>query len=282
MLAVASEAAAQSAPEDALAEIREMALYARYSEASEALGGYLERDDLSAAQRNAGLEVLATIHIAMRDQDAAREVLGRLYARDPGYRLSDPDASPPVLSAFGRMRSDPPPPISVVIEHQPPELDERRPPLVSVQLGEGGDAVAELRLRVRQADEQTWSTSVMNVSDGTASARIPLLERPDAYDVQYYVEALAPSGARLASAGSSEAPLTFTVPEASTAVAGIGSDETDVEVTEAGGEDLWWIALIVGAVVVAGGVTAGILIADELGGPQDGSLGNIELPLVRF
>ena len=97
-LSTAVPAGAQEVPQPdaALAEIREMALYARYREALEAVNRYLERADLTAAQRNAGLEVLATVHIAMRDTTRARVALELLFSRDPGHQLTDPDASPPV------------------------------------------------------------------------------------------------------------------------------------------------------------------------------------------
>src|SRR5690349_13010640 len=94
-----------------------MVLYARYREALPHIRAYLARTDLSATQRNAGLEMLATIAIAMRDRSGAQEALNQLYSRDPGHQLSDPDASPPVLSAFGRARSNPPRVIQIGIEN---------------------------------------------------------------------------------------------------------------------------------------------------------------------
>src|SRR5690606_25313135 len=119
--------------------------------------------DLDAAQRNTGLEVLATVHIAMRDRQGAERVLAQLYARDPGHRLSDPDASPPVLSAFGRARSNPPSPVEVELSHSPPSLEQRRPPVIEVRLGANADAVHEVRLRYRQGDEEALTTLVMSV-----------------------------------------------------------------------------------------------------------------------
>ncbi|MCZ7681313.1 MAG: hypothetical protein M5U28_22000 [Sandaracinaceae bacterium] len=202
-LGLALPAAAQGpSPEQALSEVREMALYARYREALQAAQAFLERTDLDAAQRNTGLEVLATMHIALRDQASAGRVLQQLYARDPEHRLSDPDASPPVLSAFGRARSNPPPPIEVELTHEPPSLDERRPPILEVRLGANADAVQEVRLRYRQADDAELTTLVMNVAEGVARARLPVLERTEAYEVRYFVEALAPSGATIATRGS--------------------------------------------------------------------------------
>ena len=286
-LAVGSAAPALAqgdSPEAALESIREMALYARYREALEGTQAYLERADLDAAQRNAGLELLATVHIAMRNQEAAQEVLAQLYARDPGHRLSDPDASPPVLSAFGRARSNPPPPQAVTLDHEPPTLTDRRPPRIEVTLGEGAEALAELRLRYRRADETRFNTVVMNRGDGVASARIPLVNEEEAYDVVYYVEGLAPSGAQLVRIGSPDEPLSFTVPAAEVAIVPttgvtVGEDETS-ETPSGGG--LWWVGLVAGGVVLVGAAIAlGVLLSKD-DGPDDGSLGNVQLPLVSF
>ncbi len=273
-------ASAQSTPEEALSEVREMALYARYREALEAAQSYLERDDLDAAQRNAGLEVLATVHVAMGNSDAVAEVLRELYARDPEHRLSDPDASPPVLSAFGRARANPPEPVAVSLDHEPPTLEPGQAPRVEVQLGEGSDALTELRLRYRRADEARFNTVVMNRGEGAASARLPFSNEEEEYEVVYFIEGLAPSGARLATLGSADEPLAFTMPEAEVAIVPTGPTPTP-----GGGEDegggLWWIGVVAGVVVV-GAVLATVLVVTAEDGPQDGSLGNIDLPLVSF
>lgn len=282
-LGLALPAAAQGpSPEQALSEVREMALYARYREALQAAQAFLERTDLDAAQRNTGLEVLATMHIALRDQASAGRVLQQLYARDPEHRLSDPDASPPVLSAFGRARSNPPPPIEVELTHEPPSLDERRPPILEVRLGANADAVQEVRLRYRQADDAELTTLVMNVAEGVARARLPVLERTEAYEVRYFVEALAPSGATIATRGSEGEPLSFTMPAARASASVGGGGGGGAEPVAAGGDDLWWLWTIIG-LAVAGGAAVGIFFAvQEATAPANGSLDTIQLPLVRF
>jgi hypothetical protein len=281
-LAFAGLASAQeAAPDQALAEIREMVLYARYREALDGIAAYLQRTDLGAAQRNAGLELLATVHIAMRDQAAATTVLQQLYARDPGHRLSDPEASPPVLSAFGRARSNPPPRVQVELQHEPPRLDQRRPPLVEVRLGAGADAVAEVRLRYRQGDDTGYTTVVLRSgSEGVMSARLPVLDRSEAYDVQYVLEALAPSGEALATRGSEAEPLSFTMPAAAATPVAVDTADDARPVAGGGGDDLIWLWTTLGVVAVAAGVTIAVVVAMD--GPQGGSLDTIQLPLVRF
>jgi len=277
--------AQDASPSEALAQIREQVLYANYGEAVEGLTAYLVRGDLDAAGRNAGLEVMVTIHIARRQERRARQTLQRLFARDPQHRLSESDPSPPVLSAFGRARENPPPPVEVAFDHEPPSLGSRVPPTLEVSIGgEGADAVQEVRLRYRQGDAGSFSTIVMNVRDGVASARIPLLDDGDAYDVEYVIEAAAPSGAVLASAGTAGDPLAFTVPEApqgSSPVLGVGTPDGGEVVDDDEGGSLAWLWITLGVAIVAGGVTLAVVLASN-SGPDDGSLGNVELPLLTF
>jgi hypothetical protein len=279
-LATSGWASAQQASGD-LASIRESVLYARYREAQEALEAYLARDDLDARGMNEGLELLATILIARRQTREAQEVLQRLFARDPGHRLSDPDASPPVLSAFGRARENPPPPAEVVLDHQPPERASRSAGLIEVSIsGEGASAVQEVRLHYRQGGEPSFTTVVMPISQGVARSRLPIVEQPAAYEVEYHIEASAPSGSILESIGTANEPLVIHVPASRRA-------EADVESTEFTGEDedeggsLAWLWITLGVLAVGGGVTAAVLLLTD-GGPDDGSLGNITLPLATF
>jgi len=146
--------------------------------------------------------------------------------------------------------------------------------------GEGADAVQEVRLRYRQGAGGTFSTVVMDMEGDVANARLPLLDEREAYDVEYIIEATAPSGAQLASAGAEDAPLTFTVPEAPARPAPAPSAARPAVEDDEGGSLVWlWITL--GVAVVAGGVAVAVVLATS-SGPDDGSLGNVGLPLVTF
>lgn len=283
--AVTVTAVAQETPEATLAQIREQALHANYREALASVQAYLAREDLDAAERNAGLETLATIHIALRQEGDAREVLAQLYGRDPGHVLSDPDASPPVLSAFGRARGSPPAPVTVTLSDQTEAPRNRTLASVRVSVGEGLDAVAELRLAYRQGGGG-FRTVVMTLEDDVADARVPSPDDPGAYTMSYYIEARAPSGHVLATLGSQASPVDLAIPEATGGElsSGSGGGGGGDGGRQSGGVDGGLIAVVVIVVllVVGGGVTAGVFIADELSGPQDGSLGNIQLPLIRF
>jgi hypothetical protein len=268
-------------PATQLAAIRELILHATYRAALPATQSYLERGDLDASQRNIGLELLAVVHLALRDEVSARQALGQLLSRDPEYRLSDADASPLVLSAFARARAQARP-VTVTMAHDPPLLTRRRAPLVSVRLEEGANAVAEIRMHHRVRGSTDVGTVVMRIGAlATAEGRLPLAADDAAYTAEYWLEAVAPSGFVLARRGSEAQPVAIDVPAQTT-------ETRIVEVTVPGGPaqggDITseaWFWVVVG-VVVLGGAGAGIGIAVATDGPQSGSLGNIALPLVTF
>lgn len=281
----AAPAAAQQAPEQAIGEIRDLVLHAQYGEAIRAAQGLIAREDLTARERNAALEVLATAQIANRDRTGATRTLGLLYARDPDHQLGDPDAGPDVQAAFARARDAHRSPIDVRISHEPPRLAIREAPLVEVELGDGGDAVDELRVGYRRAGDRSFAFGVMTLEqDGSASTRIPLQPGSSAYEIEYYVEALAPSRAVLGQLGSEVEPLTLRVPAESSILVGTGDGD---EPARGPGEDAdsgssilgqWWFWTIV-ALAVGGGVAAYVLLGPPSDGPADGSLGSVTLGL---
>ncbi len=275
----ASRVHAQAAEQD-IESIREMVLYARYGEAIEAARRFLERDDLSARDRNAGLETLAIAQLANRDR-AADETLRILYSRDPHHRLSDPGASPTVVGTFQRAREAAPVAVRPELIHDPPVLARRQAPVVEVRLGRDADAVDEVRIAYRHAGDEAFASVVMNVDDSAiARARLPAAEGDQAYRVEYHVESRAPSGAVLARLGSAEEPLAIEVPAAAEL-------SPRVPILPAGGEappedegggllSRWWFWTVVG-VVVAGGVVAGILLTQGADDAPQGTLGTFRL-----
>lgn len=285
---LAAPAAAQDTPEAAMADARELLLHARYPDAIAAGEQLLARGDLSAAQRNGALELIATAQLANRQTEDAQRTLATLYARDPGHRLSDPDASPPVISAFARAREAQPPSIAVELQHRSPGTVARRePPSIEVRVATGADAIAEMRLAYRTAGEPGFSQVVMNARGGGVwVGRIPVVGRSDrAIDVAYHVVATAPSGAELARAGSEGEPLQLRIPAEvpdprGVAIAATEGTEGAPATTGGGGgsvaEEAWfWIVI---GVLVAGGVTAGVVAGTaDPGGPDQGTLGTITL-----
>lgn len=263
---------------------RELVQRARFAEAVTATRAYLDRTDLSAYDRNSGLELLAVAQIANRDTADAEQTLALLYARDPGHRLTDPDASPPVLGAFARAREARPQPVPVRVEHTPPQLTERGSPELVVRIPEGQDAVSEVQLTYRIAGDGPSRVVMTLRPDGTYAARIPVVgDATSATDVAYFITALAPSLTPLARRGSEAEPLQLRIPA--------DQDATDRErppvledpaptpapPPEDGGSvvEEWWFWTLI-AVLVAGGVTLGVVLGTQQS-PEEGTLGSVRL-----
>lgn len=277
-----------SAQEAELSAIRELIFQARFEDAIEQSQALLARTDLSAADRNAALEVLATAQIANRQERDATETLRRLYARDPDHRLTDPDASPPVISAFARARESQPTPIEVALSHRPPPPTRREPPTIEVQVGEGADAVAELRLVYRIAGEGESRAVMSRRPDGIYQARIPVVgDASSPTDVAYHVIALAPSQARIGGIGSAAEPLQVRIPAEAPGDARVVVQQspTPGPVEPSGGGSVaeeWWFWTLLAVLVIGGGVTAGVLIGTSQSGPEPGTLGTVSLMQVEF
>lgn len=293
------QASAQDAPADAIAQIRELMFQARFDDAQAAAEGLLGRADLDAGQRNAALEVLATAQIAQRQRGPARETLARLYARDPGHTLADPDASPPVIAAFARAREDAPDPVPVTVAHTPPTLTRRESPQIVARVTEGADAVAEVRLIYRSGGDE-GRVVMSRRGDGTYEGRVPVVGAASASsEVTYYLVALAPSQTPLGQLGSEAEPMRLTVPagasggvaqvdpedERPPALQGLGTHEETPGDEDGGGGSVaeeWWFWTLLAVLVVGGGVTAGVLLGTQGGGPEQGTLGVGQLTLFEL
>lgn len=263
-----SVADSRVAPEAALEVLREELQYARYEEAATHTRDYLERVDLSAAERNAGLEVLAAALLANRDHAAAEEVLATLFARDPEHRVGDADASPVVQAAFQRARAAAPAQVPVNLAIAAPRF-RGASAAIEVEVSEGRDAIEELQLAF--AGPSGWNRLVLQVdASGHARGEIPISDAA-AGALRYYLEARAPSRFVLASEGSESAPLRAEVPPAGATGAPSGSGQV-----EDGGANLTWLWVTLSVVVVGAGVGTALALTlpDD---PPRGSLGGVEL-----
>jgi hypothetical protein len=222
---------------------------------------------------------LATAQIANRETAAANTTLTTLYSRDPGHRLVDPDASPPVVSAFARAREAAPAAVTVGIEHTSPgTLATRESPVITVRLSGAADAVSEVRLSYHHSGEPGYTRVVLNRrADGTWSGRIPVVGSTEAaIDVVYYLTAVAPSGTELTARGSEAEPLSLRIP-ADARAPSLAVGPTDAG---SGGGDVAsepWLWVLVGVVVVGAGVGIGVGVALGGQGPDPGTLGIITL-----
>ncbi len=280
-------ARAQDTSADAqLAAIRDELRQAGFRSAAAAVETYLQRTDLSATQRNQALEIDAIVSLARRDEARATRSLTALYGRDPGHRLSDPDASPVVQGAFARAR-EAATPTTVTIESTSAAYLGRSEPIVSLRITEGLDRVHELRVSVRQRGGARFTALVVPPeADGTASTTLPLGSDQGVQSFEVYVEALAPSGATIGALGSQAEPLQIEVAAAPVVTQVIQSDVVPREEEQPrGGGDVtaeWWFWTLIGVVVVGAGVGVGVGVAVSQPRSPDGSLGNVNLPLVSF
>lgn len=260
-----------------IAEVREALLYARYRRALKQTDALLARPDLTASEQNQGLELAAIANLALRRNAAADQALSRLYARDPEHRLQTPDAGPNVHAEFDRAKNRGTPQVPLEVSHTPPgRLATHAPPRIDVVLKGDLSAVARVRLAYRQGVIRQFVEVDLAMEEGVAGTDLPLLSGPDDYVAEYYVEALAPSGAVLARAGSASAPLSVSVPGDPSKLAPLGTSNT----ASASGDSIftkWWFWTAVG-VVVAGGVTAAVLLTPS-NDPPNGSLGTVTLEL---
>lgn len=278
LVAFAGTARAQGTAAEDLAAIREQVLHASYRPAAAAVDVFLARSDLSAADRNAGLEVDAIVSLALRDDAGATAALTELYARDPGHRLLDPDASPVVQTAFARARESAVA-RSVTIETSTPEtLARRATPVITLTLAEGGDAVDEVRISYRHVGEDRWATVVAAPEGGEVTATVHLVGETDAETVEYYAEALAPSSTVIGTLGSATEPRSVTVPAAVVA----STEPTPAPTSGGNVAEEPWFWILIGVVVVGAGVGIGVGVAVSQPGATNGDLGNVTLPLVSF
>jgi hypothetical protein len=182
----------------------------------------------------------------------------------------------------------------VVLRHQPlGALPDREPPVIVVVVEGNDDAIEQLRVHYREVGRLDFTIALMTLApDGRATARLPLLSGTDAsYAIQYYVEATARDGEVLGRVGSEQAPLQLTVPAAEESAPPPPEDEEEpvedpgplapLEEEEEPGErrgiaSRWWFWTLIGAVVIGGAVTAGVLLSGSDGGPN-GSLGTFRL-----
>ncbi|MCS6858024.1 MAG: hypothetical protein NZM37_09970 [Sandaracinaceae bacterium] len=273
---------AQSRLDPELESVREMILHASYRPALMELQRYLERQDVGAFQRNAALELLATVQLALRDEVSARRTLAQLFSRDPEHRLVEPDASPVVLSAVARARAQARP-LRVILKHHSPALSKRQAPLITVEIEEGHDAVAEIRVQHRvQGQTQTETVVLRNTGAKSAEGRLPIAEGKEAYVAEYWIEAVAPSGFVLSRLGSESEPFRVEIPEEKVEV----RVETRTEVVQVQKstditQEAWFWVLLGVASAGAAGAAIGIGVAASQG-PTDGSLGTITLPIASF
>ncbi len=269
-----------------LGAIRDQMRQAGFRTAATAVEAFLQRTDLSATQRNQALEIDAIVSLARRDEPRAARALSELYARDPGHRLSDPDASPVVQGAFARARESTAL-RSVTLETTSAAFLGRNAPNVAVRVTQGLDQVSQLRVSVRLSGAPRFTALVIEPEgDGSASTTLPLGPDPGVQAFDVFVEALAPSGSVIGTLANANEPLRIEVAAAPAPT--VVSTPTVIDEPVAprdGGGDVtseWWFWTLIGVAVVGAGVGVTVGVVSSQPHSPDGSLGNVNLPLVAF
>lgn len=235
------------AAEAVLDQARELLETAQFGAAERALTELLARSELTAQQRNDALELSAILHIAQRNEGKAQQALALLFSRDPGHRRRVTDLGPAVDAAFARAEQSPREPLDVGVEvalapAQPQQL------ALSVRLPRGQSAVESVHLHLRLSGDR--EAHLVSDTHGQAHVSFPLsVLTPDDGVLRLYIDAHAPSGVVLASAGSAEVPLRFTAP--APPLAGCAVVEKPLR-------KQWWVWTTVGLVL------SGITVASAL------------------
>ena len=196
-------------------------------------------DDLTREELVELLELRAELHLATGDADAMeRDVLQRTTV-DPTGAL--PSSAPPEMrEAATRARAQIAGPIEVRAEAVAVATGVT---IEAAAHGDAGGLVREVRVMAR-VDGGSWR-------DGR-----PPMTLEGAGRVEFYAEAIGPGGVVLSSAGSRDAPRTWS--------------ESGAGAPGAGGDDALWIGLGIGAgVLVVGAVIAIVVVATQPSGPSD-------------
>lgn len=283
LLATASSAYGEGA--DTLARARELIQSFEYDAAFEQLETVSDDTSATASQRVEALELMGVLHFNLNRRPRARQMFERLLNVDPSHELTDTSYPPRLLRFYTSIRERFIPQVSVDIEvdafQDPPGSDTL---LIEATVAGTTGGVAEVVALVRSRGDESFRRALMTREGDDFFAEIPL--RNGVNELEYYVEAAAPSGYVLAHAGSADAPLSVSA-EASAGVSynteseegnrgEEGSDGAGAEGEQRRWYATWWFWTIVG-VVVAGGVATAVVLTlpDE---QQEGTLGTRSLP----
>lgn len=251
---------------------RELFRSFEYDEALELMQHVVDDGSSSAAERIGALELVGVIHLLQRRQDEARQSFERLLALDPGHELDDSDLPPRVREFFDEVRTEAPAAAQPETELDAPDTFPEAgvaPVLLTLSGETAGVARALLHLRSSQNSDFFVEEPMTRQGDSFSSD----VEAPSEGNVDFFITLEAPSGHVLASVGSEDEPRTITVP------APIANPEPIAEAEGRPWYRTWWFWTVVG-VVVAGGVTAGVIAGTRPEEHQDGTLGTVQMPIV--
>lgn len=272
LLIALSPASSLAQETNALERGRELFRSFEYDDALELMQRVAADPDVSAGQRIGALELAGVIHLLQRREDDARESFQRLLSFDPGHELNDTELPPRVQQFFDQVRGESQPSNQLEVQLRAPEtFPEAGAAPVTLELSGETAGVAESVLHTRLPDAAEFSEAAMTRDGASFTAE---LEPFGEGVLEFYITVQAPSGHVLATVGSDESPQRIASPP---------PVAEPVEPIEAPSRRAWyrtwWFWTVVG-VVVAGGVTAGVIAGTRPEEHENGTLGSVRMPLV--
>ena len=269
LLAAAALPSVASAQNPLIARGQEEYQELLYQEALQTLSAALVRAGNSNAEMATAYRLLAFTYLALQREEEAAGAYRHMLPLEPDFEPGE-GVSPRIRSFFadvraaweaeGRPGSGPPPPIS--IQHRSPaEAVPGEEVTLSAEVEDPASRVARLVLAYRQGTQRVFTRLDTQPAGGSLSATIPGTDVAPPL-VEYYFEAVDDAGLPLAARGDVAAPLRIAVPEP-------GGNEIWEE---------WWFWTIIG-VVVAGGIVASVVIADELSRPTQTPTGTLVITI---
>jgi len=261
LLVAPGEAQAQGEGNPLIAQGAQQYDELRFEEALQTLSAALVRAGNTREQQATIYRLLAVTYRALAREDEAAGADRQLLSLRPDFEPGS-DASPRFRQFFARVREQweaegrpgAPPPAPVEIEHRsPPQADRNEPITLSARVDDPGGRLASLVLAYRQGSEAVFQRLDTEFRNGEYVAVIPADDVSPPL-VEYYFEGLDATGLPVAGRGDVAAPLRVAVPAPSSSI-----------FTQ------WWF-WVGAAVLVGGAVTAGILLAGDGGGQEQGTL----------
>lgn len=220
-----------------------------YQEAESTLTRALATPGLPDAFRVQVLETLGFVQVVEDQEPAARNSFERLFAIDPYYVVREPSGSPRVMELVASVRArivpdaaiDPDARLRVELPSS-----ARARAATEIRVAASTPSIVRLVVRWRGDHDVAWESEDVAIEGGSVLASIA--PRPDATELELYVEGRDARGRLVTREGSALLPLRLPV-GADTGGGGGGGGSVFEE---------WWFWTIVGVVVVGTAVGVGV------------------------
>jgi hypothetical protein len=270
LLGAAPAAGARAADRARLAEARQQYLAQEYEQVIRLLAPLVSSPTATISDKVEGYELMGLSYLILGENKSAREAFENLLGLDPGHVLRDPSGSPKLRRFFEAVKQSfvpgYQPRARVTLEHSAPAKATagQAVELVAVVV-QGTQEVAEVQLHWRRSGLLSYEAARMQRRGKDLSASFVLPTDPSGYRLEYYLEARDGSGQVLTRLGAPDRPLGLEVKGAAGPTRGRPVYKR------------WWFWTVIGAVVVGGAVTTGVLVSRETA-PE----GNLSPGIIRL